>query len=216
MKKRIFIFLLLVSILLVMLVSKNNEPKKVMTVTDLPWQVEQLSDSALLVFGVVLGEATLNEAAGVWGGLPSVGLFVSSDQSIRLEAYFGKRRVGIFDAHMVARLGASDEQLKHYFDVKLEKNPMPSGDYKHELPERELTEAYGLPVMELTYIPIVDYTEELVRERFGEPSTVKKLSKDQLLWLYPEKSLAIILSEKDKDILHYVTPARFEELAARF
>ncbi len=136
MKKSILIFLLLVAIALVMLFSANNGQKRTMKVDELPWQVETLSDHASRVFGITLGETTLFQAIDKWGTHPDVGLFESEDGKMRLEAYFGKMRLGVFDAYLIARLDASDEQMSRFYEVKINRKPMPSGDYKYELPEK--------------------------------------------------------------------------------
>ncbi|MGV6859097.1 MAG: hypothetical protein ACWA5X_08995 [bacterium] len=215
MKKRLFIFFLLVAAALMMLFSANNGKKHTMKVGELPWQVEAVGENKSKVFGIVLGETTLFEAMDHWKTQPDVGLFQSPDGKLRLEGYFGKMRLGVFDAYVIARLGATNEQMQRYFEVKITRKPMPSGDYKYELPEKELTEAHSIPISEITYVPSVAYTAELVEERFGPPTGKKTLGEGRSLWLYKDKNLALILDDKDKEILHYVTPARFDELAHR-
>jgi len=184
-------------------------------VQDLPWQTRVDADGRLTVFGVTLGRTTLRELMQRWHHDPELGLFQDPQGALRLEAYFGKRRLGVFDAYVVARLGADAAQLERWRAGAVSRKAQASGDYKYELNERDLAQALALPVIELTYVPTVNYEPEVVRRRFGEPAEVRALAGGRELWLYPERALAMVLDPKGRDILHYVQPARFEALRAR-
>lgn len=226
--KKIVLFLLVVAVALVMLFAGRQEQKTV-RVEALPWQVEKLSGDRLEVLDVVLGESSAWAGIQAWNGRPDIGLFESPEGDLRLEAYFGKLKIGrvvdeagdnskgqgVFDAYIVARLGVSDDEMRRYYASRLEKKPMPSGSYKYELPEKELGQAHDLPMTELSLIPSTQFPKDVVRQRFGEPDSVRPLTEARELWLYKDKSLAMILDPGDKDILHYVTPSRYELLVSR-
>lgn len=226
--KKILLFFLVVAIALVFLFTGKME-KRTVVVEALPWQVEVLEGDRLSVMDVVLGESSVWAGIQAWNGRPDIGLFEEPDGNVRLEAYFGKLKIGrvvsegaeqhqsggIFDAFIVARLGATDEQMKAFYAAKLERKPMPSGSFKYELAEKELGEAHDLPITELSVIPSTQFSHEVVRQRFGEPDSVRPLSEGRELWLFNNKSLAMILDPEDKDILHYVTPSRFKDLVKR-
>lgn len=226
--KKILLFALVAAIALVMLYIGKMEQKTV-RVEALPWQVEVLGDHRLAVMGVVVGESSVWHGIQQWDGRPDIGLFESPEGELRLEAYFGKLKIGrivdqstgkdtgkgIFDAFIIARLDASNEQMKEFYENKLEKKPMPSGHYKYELSEKLLSQAHDLPMTELSVIPSTRFSEEIVKQRFGEPDSVRELENERHLLLYSNKGLAMILDPEDKDILHYVTPARFKDLVKR-
>lgn len=227
--KKILLFALVAAIALVMLYIGKMEQKTV-RVEALPWQVEVLDENRLGVLGVVVGESTVWHGIHKWDGRPDIGLFESPEGELRLEAYFGKLKIGrvveegsaegekgkgIFDAYIIARLDASNEQMKEFYENKLDKKPMPSGHYKYELSEKQLSKAHDLPMTELSVIPSTQFSEEVVKQRFGEPDSIRALENERFLWLYGKKGLAMILDSEDKDILHYVTPARFKDLVSR-
>lgn len=226
--KKILLFLLVVVIALVLLFSGRQERHSV-RVEALPWQVEVLEGDRVGVLDVVLGESSAWAGIQAWNGRPNIGLFESPEGDLRLEAYFGKLKIGrlvedagtgdkgkgVLDAFIVARLGTTNEQMKAFYASRLERKPMPSGSYKYELPEKELGKAHDLPMTELSVIPSTRFEPDLVRERFGEPDSIRPLAEGRELWLYKDKSLAMILDPEDKDIIHYVTPSRFKELVSR-
>lgn len=184
-------------------------------VQDLPWQTRVDADGRLTVFGVTLGRTTLRELMQRWHHDPELGLFQGPEDTLRLEAYFGKRRLGVFDAYVVARLGADVAQLERWRAGAVSRKAQASGDYKYELNEKDFAQALALPVIELTYVPTVNYAPEIVRRRFGAPAEVRPLAEGRELWLYPDRALAMVLDPGGRDILHYVQPARFDALRAR-
>lgn len=226
--KKILLFALIIAIILVMLFIGKMEQKTV-RVEALPWQVEVLDDHRLGVLGVVVGESSVWHGIQKWDGRPDIGLFESPQGELRLEAYFGKLKIGrvieegaeegkgkgVFDAFIIARLATSDEEMAEFYQGKLSKKPMPSGHYKYELSEKQLTKAHDLAMTELSVIPSTHFPEDIVRERFGEPDSVRDLENERTLWLYGDMGLAMILDPGDKDILHYVTPSRFKDLVQR-
>ncbi len=193
----------------------SRQPARQVHVADLPWQTTIDAEGNLTVFGVTLGRTTLRQLMDRWHAEPELGLFEGPQGERRLEAYFGKRRLGVFDAYIVTRLGAGPERLAQFRAGAVGRKAQASGDYRFELSEADQRQALDLPIIELSYVPTVDYAPEVVRRRFGAPAEVRPLAEGRELWLYPDRALAMVLDPKGRDILHYVAPDRFAALRAR-
>lgn len=185
------------------------------TVRDLPWEVTVFADGSSEVFGVHLGVTTLRALTEKLEAYPDVALFQQADGTSSLEAYFGRVRLGVLDARLVAVLAAEPEQLAAWAKAPTSDKPMPSGARKLELSEDELLQTFGLSIMELTYVPYAQYEEELVLRRFGEPAERVSLGANSAYWLYPERGLALLLDREGREVLEYSAPARFADLRAR-
>ncbi|MEJ2059042.1 MAG: hypothetical protein P8Y64_00940 [Gammaproteobacteria bacterium] len=215
MKKWLLILVLLlvpVAALVGYIVLEKPQPR---TITNLPWQISVFPDGTSQVFGIHLGVTTLDDMARDLKSVPDVGLFRSPDGHTTLEAYFGKQRLGIFEARLIAVLAASPVQLDEMMRGAAKKEPMPSGSYQFTLAESDLKSVYALPVSELSYVPSAQYTPDIVSERFGVPEEKIPFNDHQQWWLYPKRGLALMLDTQGKSELHYVRPADFDALKQR-
>lgn len=197
------------------LVFVDGQGERTRKVTDLPWDIEVHADGSSSVFGVHLGRTSLRALAERLHALPEVGLFVGPGARRSLEAYFGRVQLGVLEARLVARLGASPAQLEAWAREPASDKPMPSGARKLELIEANLAQAMELPVVGLTYVPTAQYDPELVRQRFGAPQERIELSAARGYWLYPDRGLAILMDTEGREVLEYTTPDRFQTLRAR-
>ncbi len=192
-----------------------QETGKRVSVEDLPWKVEALADGRSRVFGVILGQSTLREVIEHFGTLPEVGLFVAPNGDMSLEAYFGRLRLGLFEAKVIAMPAVDEASLRRYAGAKVSDSPMPSGARKLELTEAHLKEVYALTVAELTYVPAVQYETDVVTQRFGEPAEQLVVDDTRTYWLYPDMGLAMMIDSDGKEVLQYVAPRDFPGLRER-
>jgi hypothetical protein len=186
-----------------------------MQVEDLPWQVEHTPTGSTRVFGIILGQTSLDEASRHFNKVPEIAVFLGAQGPESIEAYFGKTRVGVFDAKVVLSLAASSEILAKVAETAGEPEPMPSGSWKRPVSEQSLEAVIQLPVKNITYVPSVQYEPDIVLRRFGEPSDKLQHNEHSEYWFYPELGLVILLDTEGKEILQYVAPDRFEELRSR-
>lgn len=213
MKKIIISILCLMAIVLVFFVFSSKDQKQTVKLTDMPWQIEISPDGHSRVFGIELGQTTLANLQENWRQFhPEIGLFTDPDLRQRLEAYLGTRRLGYFDAKVILGLEASTAQLAAFAQDKINLKPMPSGDYKQEITEDHILQAYQLPISSITYIPSVKYDQTLLKRYFSEPRETIVLNDKTAFWLYPDKGLAVLLDTEGKEVFHYVVPDKFAEL----
>lgn len=216
MKRIVILLLCLLALALAFYILTDKDRKRTVKLTNMPWQIEMSAQGASRVFGINLGETTLAQLQQDWKQFqPDIGLFISREQHQRLEAYLGNRRLGLFDAKVILGLEASSAQMKAFAEDRINIKPMPSGDFKQEISEDHLREAFQLPIHSITYIPKVKYDQTLMQRYFSEPADTITLNNDAAFWLYPDKGLAVLLDPKGKEVFHYVKPAKFTELLER-
>ncbi len=211
MKKIILGLVGLVLVALTLLWLFGSEPKT-MQVTDLPWQVESTPDGSTRVFGITLGQTSLDTASRHLNKVPEIALFQGAEGPESIEAFFGKTRVGVFDAKVVLSLDADDELMKRVAQSAGEPEPMPSGSWKLPVAEKSLETVLQLPIKSITYVPSVQYEADIVLKRFGEPAEKLPHNEHSEYWLYPTIGLLLLLDKEGKEVLQYVAPDHFEVL----
>ena len=186
--------------------------EKTMVVSDLPWQIEVFPDGGSQVFSVHLGRTTLDEMSRHLDKAPEMALFVGANGPTDLEAWYGKTRVGVFDAKVVAHVAASEQQLIAFELNAGDPDPMPSGSWRRDIGERDYAEVIMLPVDRITYIPSVHYEIDIAEKRFGKPAQIISVDELSDYWMYPEKGLVLMMNQEGKEVLQYVRPDQFDML----
>lgn len=62
----------------------------------------------------------------------------------------------------------------------------------------------------ITYMPVVKFDADLVRQRFGEPGE-RIAAEGGAHWLYPALGLDLLLGDNGEALLQYTPPAEFED-----
>ena len=173
---------------------------------NLPWQVTLNAQHNPEVFHVTVGQNSLRQTIEQLKSFPEIAVFSYEDGSRTLEAYFGKQRIGLFEAKLVAEVAIDDATLTKLQQNATKKEGMASGQWKFELAETDLKTINDLPIRSLIYIPVIDYPSNIVEERFGQPFEIKPTQqKDVELWLYPDKSMILMLDRNGGDIFYYAS-----------
>ncbi len=178
--------------------------------TDLPWQITVLSPHRLRVFDLVLPEATLRDGIAKFGQLESVSLFEGKGGQLSLEAYFGKVSLGPLKARVIARLDASQKELRKLASGALTMKYSASGDRQFVLDQDSIAAQLGRPIRALSYIP--DYgglDAAFFRKHFGEPAYYQRIDEHSVQWFYPRRGVRLLLNAKGKEVLEYQPPADF-------
>ncbi len=212
MKNRVFLSVLLGSLLLVLIGVMLPAPD-VDRGQFLPWQIEHTADGATRVFGITLGETTLAEAEQHLHGAAEVTLFASPDGRYRVEAYFDKVVLGGFSAKMVMVMRVTQDEAAVMYDRGVRISTLGSGTNKVTLASEDVRRVYATPIASLAYLTRTSLDDELLLKRFGEPSArVTELENETVHWLYPELGLDIARDRKGKAVLQYVLREDFEAL----
>jgi len=186
----------------------NNQPNKDIY----PWQITLQADGKTRVFGITLGESTLNFARDLWGRDYNIGLFETSNQPLSLEAYFNEVTLGGISGKFVLTLEATQEELVALLQNVIKRKVLESGAKRYSLTAETSTLLAQKRIESLSYIPYINLDEEIIRKRFGEPAERIIIDQKRQHLLYPELGLDLLLDEEGKELLQYVAPAKFEQL----
>lgn len=186
--------------------SPEGEPR-------LPWLTQVDEQGTLSVFGISLGESTLQQARGSLQSQGKATLFQAPDGEYRTEVYFQRLFLSGLKADLVLTLAVSTTDAAAMFERGERISQMGSGTRKIELSSRDL-EALGQQRIEsITFIPATDLDADLIRGRFGDPARLVTEQRSPIThWLYPDRGLDIALNPDGKEIFQYVNPADFEKL----
>ncbi len=215
MKRFLVLMLALMTITLLVTVAENFSPRAGRDVP-LPWEVTIRSDGTADVLGVVLSETTLREAGERWGRQPRLALFAENDGRLTLEAYFGRMRTGVLEAHVIGIPAASAAQLRAMAARQVNTEPVPSGARKLELSSADGERALDLPLREINYVPVAAMDASFLRQRFGTPDERLPAGNEREYWVYPARGIVVLLDLRERRAeLHFVAPAAFPPLYQR-
>lgn len=172
-------------------------------VTGLPWQIERLPDGATQVFGIVLGHTTLGEAIDRLGET-ELAIIAAPGKAGSLETYYSHYMAGPITGGLIL---VADVEAAALAAMRARAQP-DAGTRRHLLHPDDLPAAYAAPVKIITFLPTLDLDADIARSRFGEPGEIITIDDGQH-WLYPDKRLDFLLSERGRDLLQYLTAGEF-------
>jgi len=181
----------------------------------LPWQIEPTAQGSIRVFGLTLGESTLQMAENQFQGGAKVSLFVSPEGRYKVEAYFDKVILGGFSTQLVMVMALSQDQQAAMFQRGARVSNLGGGRKKVTLAGDDVQTVLAAPIISIAYLTRARLDDELLLKRFGEPvQRIREPENNTVHWLYPELGLDIALSDKGRAVLQYVSPQEFSGLVA--
>ncbi len=173
---------------------------------NMPWEVDQLDNGSLRVFGLTLEKTSIQEANQIFASFGKTRLQVSTNSngslvyqlvSIFDELTFGGLTAQIILSHQVEQ--AELEAIYRSLDTTSKKSEVML------LPVTSETEMHYLNsvISSITYIPSIDYGLETIRQNFGQASTETKISDELQLWDYPKMGLQIQIHSTKPDRFVY-------------
>ena len=215
MKKVLALILLGLSVLLGPVVWQfiHFDPQAV-PASGLPWQIETLSGGESRVFGLIPGRSTLADARTRFGPEIQLAVVAEPNESGNVEGYYESVTAGFVAGKLIitADLPAS------VIDAMRERSPkteyMQSTTRKARLADADLAAALAAPIRGIAFIPSAQLDEDIILERFGQPTERIRVSDHLEHLLYPARGLDLALDSKGRELLQYVAPARFEALRA--
>ncbi|NOY66794.1 MAG: hypothetical protein GXP13_05225 [Gammaproteobacteria bacterium] len=181
----------------------SNTGKKM---TGLPWQIEILPDGNSSIFGITLGRSTFSDVKrSTDSGEIAIMSVEQADAS--LEMYINRFQAGVLTGKLVLVARLPQEQL-----AEIRRRAIRSGgEHKFKLHPDDRLKAEFSVIESMTFIPLINLDEEVVRQRFGEPAEIIK-RKTLTHMLYPEKGLDVIVDSEGKEVLQYISPRYFNRL----
>ena len=179
---------------------------------NLPWQIETHSDGTSTVMGIRLTEDTLLDAKRTLDARANIAMFGSPDGKRRIEAYYGEISLSGLRGKLISVVEATPEQLDTMEKLSHNPRPQPSGGVTRELEDKAFGMLKSCRVGALNFVPVADFTPELVRKYFGEPADTLEVDEQRSHWLYPDKGVAILVDTEERELFQYVAPKDFETL----
>lgn len=200
------------ALLLLSACGKSDHPQ---AVDNLPWEVSKTAAGHTQAFHIELGKTTLRQAIELLHSFPELAVMQAPNQEYSLEAYFGKQRLGVFEAKLVAELAADSATLDKFAKEHIKREPQASGAWRLTVSEDNQKLANAFPIKTLIYIPIVNYEPDIILARFGAGAEVVKLTDTVDAWFYAERGLAMLIDAKGGDMFYYSSLADFPQLKAK-
>lgn len=179
---------------------------------DLPWQITTLPDGGSRVFGLTLGQSTLEQANAVFHAPPDVAMFETPGEPLSVEAYYGNITLHGLSAKVVVELALRPKLLAAIRDRAVRRRATQNGVHKLTLVNEDLEEMGDKPIASITYIPSASLDENTLVGRFGTPEEKVQVDPHTVYWLYPAKGLAVAIPDKGSKVLQYVAPRDFARI----
>lgn len=206
------IALAVVSIFVILQAPDNS----VHTADTLPWNITHPTPDTSRVFGITLGQSTLDDAANIFKHEAEleVSLFKPTDGKLGVEAFIEEVNFNGLKAKIVMNIAIPPEELQGMYERGLRINNTPSGK-RITLTFDDLARVRSLPIATLSYLPTVHLDEAIIAKRFGTPAQrIRETETGLVHWLYPESGLDVVTGAEQKPLLQYLPPKNFELLRA--
>lgn len=193
--------------LIFFLLSPDLDLEKQENRTDLPWQIKQLADGNIEVFGLSPNVSTLADAVLKFGNYEKVAIFADAAGSKTLEVYFGTKSFGMLKAKIITRLVADPALLEELISQSLKKEPANDKAWKYILDDTTAQQQSDRVIQGITYVPSYRGLDEaFFVSRFGKAEKIVHQNESAQQWLYPDKGLSILINAEGYEILEYSTP----------
>jgi hypothetical protein len=180
-------------------------------VRNLPWQIDTAADGSTKVFGITLGQTTLEQAEQALHEEATISLFRSGD-TLAVEGYFDEVTLNGLKAKMVLAMQFPDAELTAMYERGVRLSGSPSGK-KVTLATDDARRVRQTPVRGITYLPSLQVDEATLIKRFGQPGErLREQGGDTEHLLYPKLGLDIALGGGEHPVLQYVLPKEFARL----
>ncbi|MCK5901600.1 MAG: hypothetical protein KAG28_00500 [Cocleimonas sp.] len=198
-------------VLFILLTACDSQPRDT---SKLPWKTAVTATGATEVFGIPIGDVTLQALSIGLHKAAEVSLFETPKGALNLEAYFGKVGVGgILEGRIVADLEASDVFLQTEKKQAKDRDATPNNNWKYEISHAAGNKALQMKVWRMVYMPTGQYEEKQIKF-FGKPEETISVTKTAQYRLFPQKGIALLWDTEGGEIFYYVAPKDFPRLKA--
>ena len=174
-----------------------------------PWEVQVLADGTSRVFGLIPGRSTLADAMGRFGKGLEAAMFESPGRPLTLEACYSEVVVGGITGRLILSLAPSPAVLQGLRERSPGAKRLGTGAIRYPIDFRDAEVLPSLTVRGLTLVPSANLDEATVQARFGDPVERVPAGEGASRWLYPDRGVAVTISEQGKDLIDYAAPSDF-------
>jgi len=178
-----------------------------------PWQIEKNSTGKTRVFGLTIGQSTLNDAELLFKEKAEITLFMPVDKPAVIEAFFNDVKIAGLKSKMIMSMLISADDIQKMFNRGARIATLGSGTRKVTLSGADAVTVGQSIINAMTYLPSIHLSEKIIENRFGQPDEkIPDTQSDAIHWLYPNIGVDVVLSAKNKEIIQYVQPENFSLL----
>ncbi len=214
-QRRIFLSVLGASLLLlaIAIYFPSRDKESPVQPQSLPWQIETTTDGSIRVFGLLLGQSTVEDAIQRFNENAEVSMFVSPDNKRVVEVYFNNTRLAGLGAKIVLSVAVNEVQLEAIYNHGTRISTLGDGSRKVTLHPDDLLRLKQSPIAGITYLPKTKLDNDLLLARFGEPARrIRETKNETLHWLYPSQGLDIARDKDGRTVIQYLPPKVFEKV----
>ncbi len=175
-----------------------------------PWQIDVHGANDLGVFGIRVGQSTLGDAMQQFGPDTQVAVIAAQGEAGHLEAYVDPLQADFVTGKLVISAQATPEQIAGWRERAVKGEFMESTTRRFVLSTNDLVEALKTKVVGVSFIPQAQLDVKAVVARFGEPTERLQATEHSEHLLYPAKGVDVLVDDKGKELIQYVTPADFD------
>ncbi len=175
----------------------------------LPWKISHPTADTTRVFGITLGQSTLDEVAHTYRYETEleISLFKPKDEKWDVEGFFEEVNFNGIKGKIIMTIAVPPDEMQGMYQRGLRINSTPGGK-RITLTADDLARVRSLPIASLTYMPTTRLDEAVIEKRFGQPVQRVRENKTGLIhWLYPQDGVDIILD--DHAVFQYLPPKDF-------
>lgn len=182
----------------------QHEPSSQLDI--MPWEVDQLENGSLRVFGITLSKNSIQEANQIFAHFGKTRLKVTTDeneyQTYQLVANYDELIIGGLIAQIELSYQIEQKELQLIYD-SLSMTSQSEGIKYYPVDTKTEIDYLNTAVSSVTYIPSVDYSMDDIRQNFGQPAEEKKLNDEEQLWSYPTMGLKVFIHNSKPDRFVY-------------
>jgi len=209
---RTFLIFLMIGTAMMIAVIGHHEPTT--QLDTLPWEVDQLDNNSLRVFGITLGKTSIQEANQIFASFGKNQFQVTTDinkhQKYQLITRYDDLIIGGLIAQIRLTYLIKQEELQDiYLSIAAATNELTDepklkpGIQSYSVNNQVEIKYLSAPVSQITYIPSIDYGHEVLRQNFGLAAEEIQLNDEEQIWTYPEMGLKIYIHRTKLDRFVY-------------
>lgn len=177
-----------------------------------PWNIQVDNEGLTQVFGVTVGKSTWLEVNKHFNKYGKLAVFDDGNGRLSLEGFLGDITVSGITGRIILKLEADQELLKQLMQGARKHSAQKSGAIRYTIDHGQRRDIINLPVISLTFIPVVDLDPELIKQRFGQPDRIITMPSGVQHFIYRHTGLDIILDNNGKEVLQYIVPADIQSI----
>ena len=193
-------FLLFLMIGTAMMIAVIGQHKPTINLDYTPWQIDSLDNGTTRVFGLTLGKTTIQEANQIFASFADTRLTVKTDSDgspqYELIAYYDEITMSGLVASLHLNYKLDQQQLASLYQQVKNSEPVtsPNMTEQHYKLDNDTEISYlSTPISSITYIPVINYGQETIRQRFGQAKDETATADGEQIWNYPDLGLKIYI-----------------------